>query len=257
MVQHAGSGRRAFAALFALLLPTLVFSCSRGGEPQDAHESQPAGDASAGERKDARPEEPAMSPPADPAALLDPTRLDERAPDRFTVRIETTKGDLLLDVDRSWSPHGADRFYNLVVHGFYDGCKFFRVIDGFVAQVGIHPDPKVSARWRNATIPDDPRRPDVSNVRGTVAFATAGPNTRTTQIFFNLVDNSRLDAMGFTPFGKVRNPEVLDRLFSGYGEGPPMGRGPDQSRIQAEGNAYLEREFPKLDAIVRARIVEE
>ena len=160
----------------------------------------------------------------------------------------------MIEVHRDWSPQGADRFYNLVRTGYYDGVRFFRVISGFMAQFGIHGDPAVSARWRERRIPDDPVRQ--SNVRGAVSYAMAGPNTRTTQLFINFGDNSRLDGSGFSPFGQVvEGMDVVDRLNAEYGEGAPRGAGPDQSRIQAEGNAYLERDFPRLDFVRRATVL--
>lgn len=186
-------------------------------------------------------------------ALLSPEAAREQAPETYKVRLETTKGSAVIEVTRAWAPKGADRFYNLVKRGYFDGIPWFRVMGGFMAQTGIHGDPRVSARWRAAGIPDDIRAK--SNTRGRVTFATGGPNTRTTQIFFNYSDNSRLDGMGFTPFGEVIDGmETLDALYSGYGEGAPRGAGPDQGRIQAEGNAYFVREFPKLDYIKSARL---
>jgi peptidyl-prolyl cis-trans isomerase A (cyclophilin A) len=177
-----------------------------------------------------------------------------RAPATFRARFETSKGIFVIEVRRDWAPLGADRFYNLVKSGYYDGVRFFRVIPGFMAQFGIHGDPRVSAAWRDARIPDDPVRQ--RNARGMVTFATAGPGTRTTQLFINYRDNNPLDGMGFAPFGRVvEGMEVVDRLYGGYGEGAPGGRGPDQGRIQAEGNAYLERAFPELDQVRRATIV--
>lgn len=188
--------------------------------------------------------------PANPPSTV----LNDAAPAMFRARFETTAGDFVIEVRRDWAPLGADRFYNLVKSGYYDGVRFFRVISGFMAQFGIHGDPRVSAAWRERRIPDDPVRE--SNARGTMSFATAGPNTRTTQLFINYGNNSGLDGMGFAPFGRVvEGMEVVDRLFAAYGEGAPHGRGPDQGRIQAEGNAYLEREFPKLDSVTRATIV--
>ena len=176
------------------------------------------------------------------------------APDSFRARFVTSEGPFVIEVHRRWAPLGADRFYNLVRSGYYDGVRFFRVIDGFMAQFGIHGDPAVAAAWREQRIPDDPVRR--TNLRGMVSFATAGPGTRTTQIFVNYGDNSRLDAMGFAPFGQVvEGMEVVERLYAEYGEGAPRGRGPDQGRIQAEGNAYLERAFPELDYVERATIV--
>src|SRR5205814_5928900 len=175
-------------------------------------------------------------------------------PDSFRARFSTTKGDFVIAVHRAWAPLGADRFYNLVRSGYYDGLRFFRVIPGFMAQFGLHADTAVTSAWRERRIPDDPMRR--SNQRGMVTFATAGPGTRTTQVFINYRDNSRLDGMGFAPLGRVvEGMDVVDRLYAGYGEGAPQGRGPQQDRIQAEGNAYLGREFPKLDSVRRARVV--
>jgi peptidyl-prolyl cis-trans isomerase A (cyclophilin A) len=186
--------------------------------------------------------------------LREPERLTAQAPPVFRARFVTTKGSFVIEVHRAWAPHGADRFYNLVQAGFYDGVKFFRAIKGFMVQFGIHGQPAVSKRWTDAKIPDDPV--EEANLRGFVSFATSGPDSRTTQIFINLVDNKRLDARGFSPFGKVvSGMEVVDSLHTGYGEGPPSGPGPDQEWIEAEGNVYLEREFPALDAVKSATIV--
>ena len=171
----------------------------------------------------------------------------------YRARFATTKGDFVIEVHRDWAKNGADRFYNLVKAGFYDKVKFFRAIKGFMVQFGINGDPAVSRAWKDANIPDDPVVK--SNARGYVTFATAGPNTRTTQLFINLVDNVRLDGMGFSPFGQVvTGLEVVDALNTEYGEGAPGGAGPNQGRIEAEGNAYLEREFPRLDAVNSASI---
>ena len=179
--------------------------------------------------------------------------MTEQAPPEYRARFSTSAGDFVIEVKREWAPIGADRFYNLVRSGYYDGIKFFRVISGFMAQFGIHGDPQVSATWRNERIADDPVRQ--TNTRGMVSFATAGPGTRTTQVFINFGDNRRLDGMGFSPFGKVvEGMDVVDRLYAEYGEGAPRGRGPDQARMQAEGNAYLEREFGKLDSVKQATI---
>ena len=187
--------------------------------------------------------------------LLDPAQATETAPERFRVRFETTEGAFVVEVRRKWAPNGADRFYNLVKLGYYDGVTFFRVLENFMAQFGIHGDPKVSRVWRNAQIPDDPVAQ--SNKRGMVTFAMAGPDTRTTQIFISYKDNSNLDRMGFAPFGRVvEGLSVVDKLYSGYGEGAPRGAGPDQGRAQSEGNDYFRREFPDLDHIKSARLVE-
>jgi len=167
-----------------------------------------------------------------------------RAPEKFRVTLFTTKGEIVVEVVRAWAPRGADRFYNLVKLGFFDDTRFFRVLPGFVAQFGLHGNPKVNAAWREAEIEDDP--PAKPNERGTIAFAKAGPNSRTTQVFFNLGDNEALDK-GFAPFGRVvEGIDVLDELHGGHRDRP------DQNSIQHEGNAYLDREFPKLDAIRRA-----
>jgi peptidyl-prolyl cis-trans isomerase A (cyclophilin A) len=190
--------------------------------------------------------------------LLDPTSaaMTATAPDSYRVRFETTAGDFVVEVRRALSPNGADRFYNLVRNGYYEDVRFFRVIDGFMAQFGMHGDPQVTAAWRAAPIQDDPVA--ASNARGTVTFAMTGqPNSRTTQVFINYRDNSNLDAMGFAPFGEVvEGMDVVDQLHSGYGEGAPNGSGPSQAQIQSEGNEYLASEFPELDYIERATIVE-
>lgn len=157
-------------------------------------------------------------------------------------------------MQRAWAPHGADRFYNLVKNGFYDDARFFRVISGFMVQFGIHGDPAVSAVWQGARLPRDPVKQ--SNKRGYITYAMgASPDTRTTQVFINFADNSNLDSMGFAPFGRVvSGMDVVDKIYSDYGEGAPRGRGPGQGRIQMEGNAYLAKEFPKLDSIKKATI---
>jgi peptidyl-prolyl cis-trans isomerase A (cyclophilin A) len=187
--------------------------------------------------------------------LLEPERAKETAPERFTAVLHTTQGELHVDVRRSWAPNGADRFYNLVKAGFFDGVAFFRVVAGFMAQTGLHGEPAVNTAWRGQMIADDPVTQ--SNVPGMMSFAASGPNTRTTQVFINLAANERLDAMGFAPFGRVRELDVAQKLFAGYGEGAPMGSGPMQQRIQREGNRYLKAEFPKLDYIERATIENE
>jgi cyclophilin family peptidyl-prolyl cis-trans isomerase len=184
--------------------------------------------------------------------------INRQAPARFLARLETSKGPVMLEVLRDWAPRGADRFYNLIRHGYYDEARFFRVIAGKWAQFGISGDPRVAALWRGRTIPDDPRRE--SSSRGTIAFAFAVPGGRTTQVFVNLRDNSgTLDAQGFAPFGRVvEGMAVVDSLNSEYGEAAGGGiRGGKQDPLFAGGNAYLAREFPRLDFIRRARIVEE
>jgi peptidyl-prolyl cis-trans isomerase A (cyclophilin A) len=186
-------------------------------------------------------------------ALLNPAALNEQAPATYKVRFDTSKGSFVVEVHRDWAPHGADRFYNLVKNGFYDNARFFRVISGFMVQFGINGDPQVSAKWRHANIQDDPVR--ASNHAGYITFATAGPNTRTTQVFINHADNRALDGQGFAPFGQVTSGmSVVKALYSGYGEGAPQGAGPEQGRIQSEGNKYLISAFPKLDYIKKATV---
>jgi peptidyl-prolyl cis-trans isomerase A (cyclophilin A) len=199
----------------------------------------------------------AFAVPAVPAlaqgSLTSPASLRETAPAVYKARFETTKGVFVVEVHRDWSPNGADRFYNLVKNGFYNDTRFFRVISGFMVQFGINGDPKIAAQWRTAGIKDDPVKQ--SNTRGMITFATGGPNTRTTQVFINYANNARLDSSGFSPFGKViSGMEVVDKLYANYGEGQPSGQGPDQSKIQMEGNAYLSRYYPSLDSIRKATI---
>ena len=192
--------------------------------------------------------------PACAQSLSNPAALTAQAPAEYKVKFDTSKGVFVVDVHRDWAPQGADRFYNLIKNGFYNDARFFRVVSGFMVQFGINGDPKIQAAWRDASIPDDPVKQ--SNKRGMITFATRGPNTRTTQVFINYADNGRLDAMGCAAFGQVvSGMNVVDALYSGYGEGAPRGAGPEQSRIQSEGNAYLTQAFPKLDYIKTATIV--
>ena len=187
--------------------------------------------------------------------LSDPAALKAQAPAVYKAKFDTSKGPFVIEVNRDWAPRGADRFYNLVKNGFFDNARFFRVIEGFMVQFGINGDPAIASVWRDADIKDDPVKQ--SNARGTITFATAGPNTRTTQVFINFADNAPLDGQGFSPFGKVvSGMEVVDSLYGGYGEGAPNGNGPDQGRLQQQGNAYLEKDFPKLDFIKTATIEE-
>ena len=199
---------------------------------------------------------PAMTEGVNKEALLniaDPA-MNEQAPAEYQAKFETNKGDFVLKVTRDWSPKGADRFYNLVKNGFYDDVRFFRIISGFMAQFGISGDPEISGKCRAATIQDDPVKE--SNTRGRICFAMSGPNSRTTQVFINYGNNSRLDGQGFSPFGEVtEGMEVVDALYSEYGEGAPRGKGPSQGRLQSEGNAYLTKEFPNMDYIKKARIM--
>ena len=190
------------------------------------------------------------------ATLMDPERAEfsHPAPERFEVLFETSQGEFVVEVHRDWAPLGAERFYNLVRTGYYDGLRFFRVIPGFVAQFGIHAEPGVTEAWRSFRIPDDPVVQP--NRQGTLTFAMAGPGTRTVQLFLNLANNVHLDASGFAPIGEViSGMDAVERLHSGYGEGAPRGLGPDQGRLQAEGEDYLSRDFPQLSRIVSARII--
>jgi peptidyl-prolyl cis-trans isomerase A (cyclophilin A) len=187
-------------------------------------------------------------------AYADPSKLTATAPETFKAQFDTTKGKFTIEVTRADSPNGADRFYNLVRSGFFKDVAFFRVIPGFMCQFGIHGDPTVSAKWRDANIPDDPVK--ASNTRGAITFATAGPGTRTTQLFINFGNNANLDGMGFSPFGKViEGMDVVDKINGEYGEGAPQGAGPNQGLIQERGNAYLKQSFPNLDYIKSATIV--
>jgi len=175
-------------------------------------------------------------------SLLHPATLNAKAPEEYTVKFVTTRGDFTVKVKREWAPLGADRFYNLAKHHFFDGAAFFRVVPGFVVQFGLSADPAVSAAWQKATFKDDPVKQ--SNHKGFLTFATAGPNTRTTQLFINLGDNARLDSMGFSAFGQVsEGMDVVEHIYSGYGEKP------DQGAITNQGKAYLDKNFPKLDSV--------
>jgi peptidyl-prolyl cis-trans isomerase A (cyclophilin A) len=184
-------------------------------------------------------------------SLMSPASLNERAPAEYKAKFTTTKGDFVVQVTRAWAPLGADRFYNLVKHGFFTNVIFFRVVPDFVVQFGINGDPKIAAVWSHAALQDDPVVG--SNTRGTVTFATAGPNTRTTQVFINLNDrNSGLDGRGFAPFGKVvEGMDVVDKLYSGYGERVTNLQG----EIQQQGNSFLQKNFPQLDSIKSAVIM--
>lgn len=197
----------------------------------------------------------AVAAPFD-AALLKPETLTEQAPATFRVKFQTTRGAFTIRVTRAWAPLGADRFYNLAKHHFFDGTAFFRMLPGFVAQWGINGRPDVSKAWSEATIKDDPVTQ--SNKKGRVTFALDGPASRTTQLFINLRDNIKLDTMGFAPFGEVEEPglKVVESFFAAYGEGAPRGLGPDQGRIEKEGQKYLEDNFSMLDRIQTTTLLE-
>jgi peptidyl-prolyl cis-trans isomerase A (cyclophilin A) len=250
----------AMKAMFSIAVATLALSaaeCSKS-EPEPLPAATASTAASASPRPLPPPPVPVSSGPLASTVhpmLLDPSNANEKAPSVFKAKFATTKGDFVVEVHRDWAPNGADRFYNLVKLGFYDDTRFFRAVDGFMVQFGISGDPAVSAKWQENGIPDEPGTQ--SNKRGLITYAQRNtPSSRTTQVFINTVDNSRLDSMHFVPFGQVtQGMDVVDSLYKGYGEGAPMGAGPDQGRIQAQGNAYLDSKFPKLDAIKHADIV--
>ncbi len=196
----------------------------------------------------------ASGPTADHSALLDTTHSAEPAPEVFRVRFETSRGPFVVEAHRAWSPWGVDRFYYLVRRNFYDDVRFFRTIDGFLVQFGISGDPKISAVWKARYMPDD-TVPHQSNLRARISFGSLGPHTRTTQLFISYRDDPNLDR-DYAPIGQVvEGMAVVDSLWKGYGDAPPRGTGPDQDRIFAEGNAYLTKEFPKLDYIKTARLI--
>ncbi len=191
------------------------------------------------DKKPAATEEAKSSPPPP---------VTEKAPDVFAVKFDTSKGPFIVEVHREWAPNGADRFYELTKAGFFEDVRFFRVIKGFIAQFGINGEPRVARKWRNMNIVDDPAKE--SNLRGTLTFATAGPNTRTTQLFINLADNPRLNQSGFAPFGKVVDGmQIVDQLYAGYGEDP------SQPMIESQGNQYLTEHYPKLDFVKSAQVL--
>ncbi len=234
-----------------------------GGEEAAAPEPPPKAEPAP---KEVEPAKPAPKPaPAKPEilqvpeganpALTDPSKATETAPSEYKVKFETNEGAFVVHVHREWAPLGADRFYNLVKMGFFDDVVFFRAVQNFMVQFGLSPYPEVSKVWRPARIKDDETKE--KNTRGRITFATSGPNSRTTQVFINFKDNSFLDSRGFAPFGEiVEGMDVVDKLHTGYGDGPPSGKGPNQGRIQMEGNAYLKRDFPELDFVVKATLVD-
>jgi peptidyl-prolyl cis-trans isomerase A (cyclophilin A) len=191
----------------------------------------------------------AQAPAAAKPNLKNPAAFKEQAPAMYKASFETSAGTFVVEVHRDWAPIGADRFYNLVKNGFYDDVRFFRVLDGFMAQFGMSGSPAIQAAWRAQQLKDDPVKE--SNKRGYITFATSGPNSRTTQVFINFDDNAGLDKQGFAPFGQVtQGMNVVDKLYSGYGRNNV----PDQGRIIAEGNAYLTKTYPKLDYVKKATI---
>jgi len=253
--------RKISVAIAALALIAASIGCeSTVKEPEGTVKTDKSKDQSGTPAQPAKSPETTGSPANDPPntmhpALLAPRKANEKAPAKFDVKFNTTKGDFTITVTRDWSPLAADRFYNLVRIGYYNDIAFFRVIPGFMAQFGIHGDVSVNKAWREATIEDEPVTQ--SNLRGYVTFAMGGPNSRTVQTFISTVDNSRLDGQKFAPFGQVTSGmEVVDKLYNGYGEGQPRGQGPEQNRIQFQNNAYLKTNFPRLDYIKSASIVE-
>jgi cyclophilin family peptidyl-prolyl cis-trans isomerase len=234
--------------IFAILIAAGLFSAAIPASGQTGN-SAPAKPKSSTAQKTATAK-PGASPTAKSydRALLRPALLKDKAPETYQAKFETSKGDFTVSVTRAWAPLGADRFYNLARHHFFDNESFFRVLKGFVAQFGISAYPPVNAVWEKATIKDDPVTQ--SNKKYSLTFATAGPNTRTTQLFINLADNPRLDGMGFAPFGQVTDGmNVVDSLYAEYGEGAPGGSGPNQDEIQKQGKPYLDKNFPKLDYV--------
>ncbi len=186
--------------------------------------------------------------PAASGSLMNPASLHAVAPADYKAEFVTTKGNFVVEVHKDWAPQGADRFYNLVRGGFFTNAAFFRVVPNFMVQFGLNSNPAVNGAWRNANLRDDPVKQ--SNKRGYITFATAGPNTRTTQVFINFKDNSFLDSQGFAPFGEVvEGLDVVDKINSQYGETP------DQGAIQSQGDAYISKNFPNIDKIKSARIL--
>lgn len=249
-------------SLLVLAATLAVSGCKKqdaspAGKTAEQAASEASAPPAATEGDPAAPKE-ASSPDAETEAAAPEAASEPAAPaweDSFAVKLETTKGDIVIDVNRDWSPLGAERFHELVSSGFYNDVAFFRVMENFMAQTGVSGNPSLNRKWGKKKIKDEP--PKTSNTRGTVSFAKAGPNSRTTQFFINLVDNSQLDAMLFAPFGKVRDMTAADALFAGYGDGPPQGKGPNQQKLKAQGNKYLKKKFPKLDYITSATILDE
>src|SRR5258707_4754539 len=250
----------------AIVIGTLFLGCKA---KEQTAETQPPEKPKAEAPAEPKAETPASVPaPAQPEvkasapapatrqdydrALLRAALLKEKAPEKFQVKFTTTRGDFIVTVNRAWAPIGADRFYNLVKHHFYDSASFFRVVPGFVVQFGISAYPPVAAAWKHTDIKDDPVTQ--TNKRGAIVFATAGPNTRTTQVFINLKDNGRLDGMGFSPFGVVDGDgmNVVEMMYEGYGDSA----GPDQDQLEKQADPSLLKGWPKLDHIKSAPLVD-
>ncbi|MEP7306881.1 MAG: peptidylprolyl isomerase [Acidobacteriota bacterium] len=226
-------------ATMAVAIGVMTANAAFAGQTPGARTSAPRGGAA-----------PAAAANPNKAKLRTPAQLTEKAPDTFKAKFDTSAGIFVIEVHRDWAPLGADRFYNLVKNGFYDDIRFFRVLDGFMAQFGMHGDPSIQSAWGRSNFMDDPVKQ--SNKKGYVTFAkSSAPNSRSTQVFINFVDNTGLDGQGFAPFGQVvQGMENVDKLYSGYGRQNV----PDQGRITTEGNAYLTKEYPKLDYIKKATI---
>lgn len=235
-------------AVVALVLLFCFASIDLSGQAASQPQSQSQSDS--GAKKPATGSTQQKAPNATRASLLHPSALTAKAPAEYDVKFVTTKGDFVIHVTRAWAPLGADRFYNLVEHHFYDGCAFFRVVPKFVVQFGLTGDPAINKAWQNANIKDDPTTQ--SNKPGTITFATAGPNTRTTQVFINFGNNSFLDNQGFAPFGEVTSGmDVVLNIYSGYQDQPTN----HQGEITEQGKAYLDKNFPNLDSIKTATVV--
>jgi peptidyl-prolyl cis-trans isomerase A (cyclophilin A) len=233
---------------FAILIAAGLFSAAIPASAQTGNSAPAKPKSSTAQKSTATKTATSSTAKSYDRALLHPALLKDKAPETYQVKFETSKGDFTVSVTREWAPLGADRFYNLAKHHFFDNESFFRVLTGFIAQFGISAYPALNPVWEKATIKDDPVTQ--SNKKYFLTFATAGPNTRTTQLFINLADNPRLDGMGFAPFGQVtEGMNVVDTLYAGYGEGAPGGSGPDQDEIQKQGKPYLDKNFPKLDYI--------
>jgi cyclophilin family peptidyl-prolyl cis-trans isomerase len=247
MLHTARSLYRARLAAPALLVFALAAAASPAALTAPAATASPAAAAA--------PTAIAVPSPA-PPAVASPAG-DERAPDLFRARCDTSRGSFVVEVHRDWAPRGADRFHHLIAAGYFDDSRFFRVVAGYIAQFGIAGSPAVAAAWKDRPFADDPA-PGHTNTRGTFAFAMTGPDTRTTQIYINLKDNPQLDGQGFTPLGQVTSGmDVVDRLYSGYGESAGGGmRGGKQGRMLAGGNAYLDAQFPRLDPLIRLSFLE-
>jgi peptidyl-prolyl cis-trans isomerase A (cyclophilin A) len=237
-----------FSSWFSLCVFSCLISCFAPGPL--AAQGQSAAPAAQKPAAAGHPQAPAHS--ASDPALLHPATLNAKAPDVYEATFTTTKGDFVVQVTRSWAPNEADRFYNLVKHGYFNGVEFFRVVPGFVVQFGLTGSPAVNKAWENANMKDDPVTQ--TNAEGTITFAQTGsPNSRSTQVFINLTDNGRLDhsGQGFAPFGQITSGmDVVKGLYGGYADAPTD----HQEEITNQGNAYLEKNFPKLDSIKSAKI---